>query len=74
MGFTPLEAIAAATSVAATLIRRSDLGVIAEGRLADLVLVAGDPSRDIRATREVRVVFKGGVVVREAATTREPVP
>ena len=35
---------------------------IARGKLADLFLVAGDPTRDIRAIRKVRLVMKGGVV------------
>jgi len=37
-------------------------GTIARGKLADLLLVAGDPTRDIRAIRKVRLVMKGGVV------------
>src|SRR2546428_3279729 len=37
-------------------------GSIARGKLADLLLVAGDPTRDISAIRKVRLVMKGGVV------------
>jgi hypothetical protein len=37
-------------------------GTIAAGKLADLLLVAGDPTRDIGAIRKVRLVMKGGAV------------
>ena len=48
----------------------ADRGVVAEGMVADLVLVDGDPLTDIRATREVRVVVAGGRVFDEAALAR----
>lgn len=64
-GLSPMDAIMSATSVAAALLRRADLGTVEEGKLADLVLVTGNPATDITATRNVRAVIKGGVVVHE---------
>ena len=64
-GLSPMDAILSATSIAAALLRRSDLGAVEEGKLADLVLVFGNPVSDITATRNIRAVIKGGVVVYE---------
>jgi imidazolonepropionase-like amidohydrolase len=60
-GLTPLQALAAATSAPATAFRLADRGRIRAGLRADLVLVAGDPSRDILATRSIVGVWKRGV-------------
>jgi len=65
-GLSPLEAIAAATSVAAELMEL-DAGRIREGAVADLLLVPGDPSVDIRALQqldELRVWRAGREVAR----------
>jgi imidazolonepropionase-like amidohydrolase len=60
-GLSPLEAITAATSTgAASLHRAGELGSIAPGKLADLVVFAADPSIDIRAIRTVKRVMAGG--------------
>src|SRR5688572_32732186 len=50
-GLTPVEALRSATSVPARAFALSDRGRIAEGLRADLVLVNGDPTADILATR-----------------------
>ena len=62
-GMTPIQAIKAATSVAAGLLDRGDsLGAVAPGHYADLVAVRGDPLRDITELERVRWVMKGGTV------------
>ncbi|HYC92540.1 MAG TPA: CIA30 family protein [Thermoanaerobaculia bacterium] len=60
-GLTPLQALAAATSAPAKAFRLDDRGRIAKGLRADLVLVDGDPAKDITATRAIAGVWKGGV-------------
>src|SRR5439155_26482296 len=66
-GMTPLQAIQTATINAAELLGRADaLGSIAKGKLADLVAVRGDPTRDVAALENVVFVMKEGVVVKEA--------
>jgi imidazolonepropionase-like amidohydrolase len=62
-GLTPAEALRGATSLAAGTFGLTDRGVIAPGRRADLVLVAGDPTQDIAATRNIRGVWIGGLRV-----------
>jgi len=59
-GFTPLEAIHAATQQAAQVTRHPELGVVAEGKAADLVLLDADPLADIENTRRVRTVIRAG--------------
>jgi imidazolonepropionase-like amidohydrolase len=65
-GMTPLATLRAATSGNAKIFHLDDrLGRIAPGLLADLVAVEGDPTRDISATRRVKLVVQGGVVMRQ---------
>jgi enamidase len=60
-GISPLEAIAAGTRNAANnLGKASDLGTIEPGKLADIIAVSGDPLKDIRDTREIKLVIKDG--------------
>ena len=60
-GLTPLEALAAATSEPARIFGFHDRGRIAVGLRADLVLVDGDPTADVTATRKIVGVWKLGV-------------
>lgn len=62
-GMTPAQAVAAATRVAANVLKRDDLGRMAEGATADLVIVRGDPLKDIAALRRPMAVIKEGQVV-----------
>ncbi len=61
-GFSPTEAISIATHNGAVYLGREHrIGSVEPGKQADLVLVDGDPSKDISAIRRVEVVFKAGV-------------
>jgi hypothetical protein len=59
-GLSTLEVLAAATSKPADAFVIPDRGRIAPGKLADLVLVTGDPTHDIHATRNIVTVWKNG--------------
>lgn len=60
-GLRPIEALQAATARPAAAFQLEDRGTIAPGKRADLLLVDGDPSSDITATRQIVAVWKGGV-------------
>ena len=62
-GLTPIEALKAATSVPADKFKLEGRGRIKPGLIADLVLVKGDPSKEITATRDIVSVWKNGTVV-----------
>lgn len=66
LGMSPEAALAAATSVPAKTFHLDDRGLIRPGLRADLVLVDGDPTRDILATRRIVMVWKRGVRVERA--------
>lgn len=66
IGLTPVEALKTATSTAAQLLRRKDIGVIKEGNLADLVLIEGHPTDDISQLSNINIVIKNGEIVYQA--------
>jgi imidazolonepropionase-like amidohydrolase len=62
-GMTPMQAIQAATSLAAKFMGWSDrVGALEAGRYGDLIAVRDDPLADISALRDVAVVIKGGLI------------
>jgi imidazolonepropionase-like amidohydrolase len=63
-GMRPADAIRTATVNAADLLGVSDRGVIAPGKLADLIAVRGNPLEDVRVLEQVPWVMKGGEVVK----------
>ena len=68
-GLTPAQALAGATSETAAAFHLSDRGRIATGLRADILLVDGDPTQNIRATRNIVQVYHQGVEVKRAVST-----
>jgi imidazolonepropionase-like amidohydrolase len=62
-GLTPVDALTSATSAPARAFGRQDRGRIARGLRADMVLVDGDPTHDILATRRIVRVWRGGAAL-----------
>jgi len=71
-GFSPTDALAAATSAPATVFKLDDRGRIASGLRANLLLVHGDPTQDITATRDIAAVWKVGIKVHRATLHAAP--
>jgi imidazolonepropionase-like amidohydrolase len=70
-GLTPMEAIQAGTRVAAELLKWDKLGTVAEGQLADLIAVSGNPLDEIKALRDVGFVMMDGRIVRRPGDERQ---
>jgi imidazolonepropionase-like amidohydrolase len=63
-GLSPAQVLIAATSGNARIFHQAGrIGAVRAGMLADLIAVAGDPTRDIGAVRHVVLVMKGGVLI-----------
>ena len=63
-GVSPMEALKSATIYAAELMRKEkDLGTVEVGKMADLVVLGGDPLAEIRNTRKVETVIIDGKIV-----------
>ena len=62
-GLTPMQVIVASTRGGATAMGvEKEAGTVEKGKSADLLLVAGDPTKDVANLRKVRYVVRGGVV------------
>ncbi len=73
-GLTPAQILQMTGANAARALRRNDVGVIAPGRCADLVLLAADPLADIANTRRILWVMQGGKIVSQGPAARGPTP
>jgi imidazolonepropionase-like amidohydrolase len=62
-GFTPVEAITAATRKGAELLRADSLGAVIPGKVADLVVLDANPAADIAATRRIHFVMIRGRMI-----------
>jgi imidazolonepropionase-like amidohydrolase len=66
-GMTPMEVLVASTRSGALAMRRlEEIGTVEQGKRADLLVVAADPTRDIKSLRQLRFVIKDGVVRAQA--------
>jgi imidazolonepropionase-like amidohydrolase len=71
-GLTPIEAITAATGAAARAIKvDGERGTIAPGKFADLILIDGEPHKDIRDIEKIKRVFLGGREIDREKLARE---
>ncbi len=73
-GLSPTETLADATSVPAKIFALNDRGRIATGMRADLLLVRGDPTRDIRKTRDIVAIWKQGRPVNRESVREKLAP
>ena len=75
MGMTPLRAITAATRVnARSVLGVADRGTVEPGKLADVIVVNGNPLYDITALSHVEVVVKDGIVYKGGPATKPSRP
>lgn len=64
-GLTPMQAIVASTRTNSEILGKADeLGTVTVGKLADVIVVDGDPLADIQVMCKVSLVFKGGQLFR----------
>jgi imidazolonepropionase-like amidohydrolase len=73
-GFTPTEALVAATKTGGELMGRDPIGMVKPGWLADLLVVDGDPTRDVRVLQDqarLAIIMKDGAFHKRTAIARE---
>ena len=71
-GMTPMQIIVAATRNAAHICDlENKLGTLEVGKLADVLVVDGDPLQDLQALKDVHLVIHGGVIIRDERSTRD---
>jgi len=76
-GLTPMQAILSSTRWSAELLHKDkDLGTVTPGKIADVILIAGDPLADIRATRNLHTVIMDGKILDTTLSPnfRNPIP
>jgi hypothetical protein len=76
-GLSPRQALSTATiNVAKTYFKESELGSIEAGKLADMIIIDGNPLKDIWSTQNVKAVILGGKIVdtRFHASYKNPIP
>ena len=74
-GMAPMQIIVAATRHGAHVSNlESELGTLERGKIADLFVIEGDPLADLDNLRNVRLVLREGVVIRNELPGREPPP
>ncbi|MDP4267978.1 MAG: amidohydrolase family protein, partial [Bacteroidota bacterium] len=65
-GMTPMQIIVSATKNAACVCGRAkDLGTVEKGKIADLLILKSDPLKDIKNLKNVKMVIKDGVIIRQ---------
>jgi len=76
-GLTPIQAIQSATiNVAKTFGKARDFGTLQPGKVADIIMVDGDPLNDSWATQNVKMVISGGTIIDHDfhADYKNPIP
>ncbi len=72
MGMAPLRVISSLTRIGANILgKQRELGTIEPGKLADIIVVNGNPLYDIVALSQVETVIKGGVVYKGAGAAAQ---
>ena len=69
MGISPLEAITCSTRTSSECLGMdNEIGTLEEGKSADVLIIEGDPSRDISALHNVNTIVCKGKLIKKAGT------